>query len=66
MTAVYLDLRVDLEPLQRYRKKDPVDADETEFMENIFDCLCSALGEPEIKQQFLDSEGVDLMVLIMK
>lgn len=43
-----------------------MDADETEFMENVFDCLCSALGEPEIKQQFLDSEGVDLMVLIMK
>ena len=35
-------------------------------MENLFDVLCSALGEPEIKQQFLDSEGVDLMVLMMK
>ncbi|KAM5540507.1 hypothetical protein V8D89_005965 [Ganoderma adspersum] len=55
-----------LKILSRYRKKDPVDADETEFMENVFDCLCSALGEPEIKQQLLDSEGVDLMVLIMK
>ncbi|KAL1946803.1 hypothetical protein VTO73DRAFT_14907 [Trametes versicolor] len=55
-----------LKVLSRYRKKDPVDADETEFMENVFDVLCSALGEPEIKQQFLDSEGVDLMVLMMK
>ncbi|KAI1795224.1 Catenin-beta-like protein [Ganoderma leucocontextum] len=55
-----------LKILSRYRKKDPVDPDETEFMENIYDCLCSALGEPEIKLQFLDSEGVDLMVLIMK
>ena len=35
-------------------------------MENIFDALCSALGEPEIKKLFLDSEGVDLMVLMMK
>ena len=35
-------------------------------MENVFDILCSALGEPEIKQQFLDLEGVDLMVLMMK
>lgn len=51
---------------QRYRKKDPVNADETEFMENVFDVLCSALAEPEIKQQFLDSEGVDLMILMMK
>lgn len=51
---------------QQYRKRDPVDADETEFMENIFDALCSALGEAEIKQLFLKSEGVDLMVLLMK
>ena len=35
-------------------------------MENVFDILCSALAEPEIKQFFLDSEGVDLMVLMMK
>ena len=35
-------------------------------MENVFDVLCSALAEPEIKKQFLDSEGVDLMVLMMK
>ncbi|TBU32778.1 Catenin-beta-like protein [Dichomitus squalens] len=55
-----------LKILSRYRKKDPVDADETEFMENVFDCLCSALGEAEIKQQFLDNEGVDLMVLMLK
>lgn len=35
-------------------------------MENVFDALCSALAEPENKQLFLDSEGVDLMVLIMR
>ena len=52
--------------LQRYRKRDPVDADETEFMENIFDMLCSALAEAENKKLFLASEGVDLMVLMMK
>lgn len=52
--------------MKRYRKKDPATAEETEFMENLFDVLCSALAEPEIKQQFLDSEGVDLMVLMMK
>lgn len=51
---------------QQYRKRDPTDADEAEFMENMFDALCSALGEPEIKQLFLKSEGVDLMVLMMK
>jgi beta-catenin-like protein 1 len=35
-------------------------------MENVFDTLCSALAEAEIKDHFLKSEGVDLMVLIMK
>ncbi|EPQ59414.1 DUF1716-domain-containing protein [Gloeophyllum trabeum ATCC 11539] len=52
--------------LSQYRRRDPVDGDEAEFMENIFDTLCSALGEPEIKDLFLKSEGVDLMVLLMK
>jgi len=52
--------------LQQYRFQDPRDADETEFMENLFDVLCSALAEPAIKELFLKSEGVDLMVLTMK
>ncbi|KAI0081766.1 DUF1716-domain-containing protein [Panus rudis PR-1116 ss-1] len=55
-----------LQVLSHYRKRDPADADETEFMENLFDSLCSALAEPEIKKAFLDCEGVDLMVLMMK
>jgi len=55
-----------LQVLSQYRKRDPVDADEAEFMENVFDTLCSALVEPELKKLFLDSEGVDLMVLMLK
>ncbi len=43
-----------------------MDADEAEFMENLFDALCSALGEAPIKKLFIDSEGPDLMVLMMK
>lgn len=35
-------------------------------MENIFDALCSSLAEPEVREQFQQAEGVDLMVLIMK
>ncbi|KAH8105853.1 Catenin-beta-like protein [Cristinia sonorae] len=55
-----------LKVISNYRRRDPVDADETEFMENIFDSLCSALAEPEVKKAFLDCEGVDLMLIIMK
>ncbi|CAG8532100.1 2926_t:CDS:10, partial [Racocetra fulgida] len=46
--------------------RDPKDADETEMMENFFDALCSALAEPEIKQKFLEGEGVELMLIMMK
>jgi len=35
-------------------------------MENVFDTLCSALNESSIKSLFLTSEGIDLMVLMMK
>ncbi|KAJ7095435.1 Catenin-beta-like protein [Mycena belliarum] len=55
-----------LKVLSQYRRRDPVDADETEFMENVFDSLCSALSETPIKTLFLAAEGPDLMVLIMK
>jgi beta-catenin-like protein 1 len=43
-----------------------VDPEELEFMENVFDALCSALNEPQIKKLFLLAEGPDLMVLMMK
>jgi hypothetical protein len=43
-----------------------MDPDELEFMENVFDALCSALNEPQIKILFLSAEGPDLMVLMMK
>ncbi|KAJ7507863.1 Catenin-beta-like protein [Mycena galericulata] len=55
-----------LKVLSQYRRRDPVDADETEFMENIFDSLCSSLSETAIKTLFLTAEGPDLMVLMMK
>ncbi|TRM67789.1 Catenin-beta-like protein [Schizophyllum amplum] len=55
-----------LKVLSQYRRRDPADADETEFMENLFDALCSALAEPEVKKLFLDAEGVELMNLMIK
>jgi beta-catenin-like protein 1 len=35
-------------------------------MENMFDCLCSALAEREMKAAFLEAEGVELMIIMMK
>lgn len=66
-------------PRQVYRKKDPASSDEVEFMENCFDALCSALSSPTpapsapdapavhpVKTAFLDGEGVELLVLMLK
>lgn len=61
-----LPLFFHLKHSQQYRRRDPVDADETEFMDNLFNSLCSALSEASIKKLFLDAEGPDLMILMMK
>ncbi|KAJ4478161.1 Catenin-beta-like protein [Lentinula aciculospora] len=55
-----------LKVVSQYRRRDPADADELEFMENAFDSLCSALSEPTNKALFVEAEGPDLMVLLMK
>lgn len=49
-----------------YRKRDPVDEEETEFMENCFDSLSSALLLDTNKPRFLEDEGVELMILILR
>ncbi|CAG8537622.1 13610_t:CDS:10 [Ambispora leptoticha] len=55
-----------LQVLNAYKRKDPKDEDETEMMENFFDALCSAVTELEVKQKFLEGEGVELMLIMMK
>lgn len=36
------------------------------MVENFFNALCSMLNEPEIKQQFLEAEGVELMLIMLR
>ncbi|EJD01453.1 DUF1716-domain-containing protein [Fomitiporia mediterranea MF3/22] len=55
-----------LKVLSQYRRRNSADADEEEFMENVFDVLCASLQEPECKKLFLEAEGIDLMVLMLK
>ncbi|SCV72575.1 BQ2448_4112 [Microbotryum intermedium] len=55
-----------LKILSTYRRRDPSGADETEFMENIFDVLCSSLSEPAVKRAFMQGEGIELMCLMLK
>ena len=35
-------------------------------MEDMFNCLCTALAEPEMKKLFFEAEGVELMIIMMK
>jgi beta-catenin-like protein 1 len=53
--------------LAPYRRDDPEkDSDEEEFMENMFNCLSSIVEEPAGKAQFLEAEGVELCLLLVR
>ncbi|KAK4050026.1 hypothetical protein OIO90_005216 [Microbotryomycetes sp. JL221] len=55
-----------LKVLSMYRKRDPKDADELEYMENVFDSICACLTSSQVKQAFQEGEGVELMCLLLK
>ncbi|KAI8638413.1 DUF1716-domain-containing protein [Parasitella parasitica] len=55
-----------LRALSAYKRKDASSEDETEMVENFFNAICSLLNEQENKQRFLDSEGIELMVIMIK
>ncbi|KAI8349282.1 Catenin-beta-like protein [Mortierella sp. GBAus27b] len=55
-----------LQLLAVFKRKDPKDPDEIEMLENLFDSLCSALADKDNKQLFLQGEGIELMVIMIK
>ncbi|KAJ0980056.1 hypothetical protein J5N97_015530 [Dioscorea zingiberensis] len=55
-----------LQAVAMYKSKDPKSSDEEEMLENLFDCLCCLLMPVENKERFMKSEGVELMIIIMK
>jgi len=53
--------------LAPYRRDDPEkDSDEEEYMENMFNCLASIAEEPIGKVKFLEAEGVELCLLLVR
>lgn len=53
--------------LAPYRRDDPEkDSDEEEYMENMFNCLSSIVEEPVGKAKFLEAEGVELCLLLVR
>ncbi|CDY53738.1 BnaAnng12660D [Brassica napus] len=55
-----------LEGVAMYKSKDPKTPDEEEMLENLFDVLCCLLMPLENKERFVNAEGVELMIIIMK
>ena len=56
-----------LQILSSYRRRDPIKgSDEEEFVENVFDCTTCCVDESDGKQRFLDSEGVELCLIMLK
>jgi beta-catenin-like protein 1 len=49
-----------------YKRHSPSSADEYEYMENLFDCLCSCLMLASNRLKFLKGEGLQLMRLILR
>jgi beta-catenin-like protein 1 len=56
-----------LQLLAPYRSGDPErDSDEEEFVENLFDCLVCLVEAAVPSEQFIDAEGVELALIMLK
>lgn len=55
-----------LQQLAAYKRHDPSSTEEQEFMENLFNSLCSALMAAENREKFLKGEGLQLMNLMLR
>ncbi|KAF7541906.1 hypothetical protein G7054_g280 [Neopestalotiopsis clavispora] len=56
-----------LQLIAPYRKRDPEKGgEEEEYMENLFEALTCIADEPEGKQKFVEAEGVELCLIMLK
>ncbi|EXJ83433.1 hypothetical protein A1O1_07056 [Capronia coronata CBS 617.96] len=56
-----------LELLSAYRRRDPEkDSDEEEFAENLFDCLACVVEERLAGEKFVEGEGVELCLIMLR
>lgn len=56
-----------LQLLAPYRKVDPLkDSEEEEFAENVFDALTCLVDSPQGKEKFVEAEGVELALIMLK
>ncbi|XP_063440232.1 beta-catenin-like protein 1 [Mytilus trossulus] len=55
-----------LQQLASYKRNDPSNKEELEYMENLFDSMCSCLMRTENRAKFLRGEGLQLMNLMLR
>ena len=56
-----------LQLLSPYRKRDPaVGSEEEEWVENVFDCITCCVDEGAGKAKFLEAEGVELCLIMLR
>lgn len=55
-----------LQAVAPYRNKDPETTEEEEYIENLFDVISACLMLKEGQQSFVESEGVELMLIIVR
>ncbi|KAK6185496.1 hypothetical protein SNE40_007717 [Patella caerulea] len=55
-----------LSQLSAYKRHDPTTKEEIEYMENLFNSLCSCLMVPNNRNKFLKGEGLQLMNLMLR
>ncbi|OHW99405.1 DUF1716 domain-containing protein [Colletotrichum incanum] len=56
-----------LQLVSAYRKRDPEKGgEEEEYMENLFNALVCIVDEPEGKSKFLEAEGIELCLIMLK
>ncbi|KAK7114078.1 beta-catenin-like protein 1 [Littorina saxatilis] len=55
-----------LQQLATYKRHDPANKEEVEYMENLFNCMCSALMYSANRARFLKGEGLQLMNLMLR
>mmetsp|Transcript_13275 Transcript_13275/g.30210 ORF Transcript_13275/g.30210 Transcript_13275/m.30210 type:complete len:590 (+) Transcript_13275:133-1902(+) len=55
-----------LRGISEYRKKEPADSEESEFVENMFDCLCTLMLLDTHQVAFGKMQGLELMIRMMR
>eukprot|EP00242_Pyramimonas_sp_CCMP2087_P011677 CAMPEP_0198198424 /NCGR_PEP_ID=MMETSP1445-20131203/1901_1 /TAXON_ID=36898 /ORGANISM="Pyramimonas sp., Strain CCMP2087" /LENGTH=584 /DNA_ID=CAMNT_0043867989 /DNA_START=217 /DNA_END=1968 /DNA_ORIENTATION=+ len=55
-----------LQAAAMYKGREPHTSDEEEMVANLFDAMCWVVMHSENKEKFVQAEGIELMLLIMK